>query len=192
MILVSVQVAVVPTFEFCVEGCKLAALSLDRYGDAMQKVAVFGVVQVFFVDFGLFLRASGAFLLLRYLLLALLRFEASLLFALFGAQLLELAEGFVEGSLMSSLVAEVESERLGVVDFAGLRIETAGEEPLGALGEPMAFGHIGQENVFGRTCRPVFAGQGVLKTVELVLLLEGEKSEVAVVTSQTVDGVISR
>ncbi len=42
---------------------------------------------------------------------------------------------------MGGLVAEVEREHLGVGDLTGLGVEAGVLEGLGAVGEPVGFGH---------------------------------------------------
>ncbi len=47
----------------------------------------------------------------------------------------------MESAGVGGLVAEVERERLGIGDLSGLGIEAGVLEGLGAVGEPMGFGH---------------------------------------------------
>ena len=77
----------------------------------------------------------------EFLVFAALRFEANLGLALFGSELDEVVQTFVEGAGVGGLVAEVEGELRGVGDLAGLRVETGVLEGLGAVGEPVGFGH---------------------------------------------------
>ena len=72
---------------------------------------------------------------------AVLRFEAIFGLALFGSELYEVVQTFVEGAGVGGLVAEVEGEQRGVGDLAGVRVEAGVLEGLGAVGEPVGFGH---------------------------------------------------
>jgi hypothetical protein len=77
----------------------------------------------------------------EFLVFAVLRFEAIFGLALFGSELGEVVQTFVEGAGVGGLVAEIEGEQRGVGDLAGLRVETGVLEGLGAVGEPVGFGH---------------------------------------------------
>ena len=77
----------------------------------------------------------------EFFVFAFLRFEAIFGFALFGSELAEVVQTFVEGAGVRGLVAEVEGEQRGVCDLAGLRVETGVLEGLCAVGEPVGFGH---------------------------------------------------
>ena len=48
----------------------------------------------------------------------------------------------MEGAGVGGLVAEVEGEHLGFGDLAGLGVEAGVLEGLGAVGEPVRFGHV--------------------------------------------------
>jgi len=183
---------VVSAIKFGLKGSIVGGVGLFRGAEASHKVAIGGVVEELLFDFRVFLHLNCLFLSSVLLVLAFLRFEASLHFTLLDSELLELIDGLVEGALMSGLVAEVEGKGFGVGDFAGFGIEAAGKEPLGALRQPMAFRHVGDEDEFGRSRGLIFVGQGVLKGAELVLALEGKEGEVAVMPGQSVDGVILR
>jgi len=82
-------------------------------------------------------------------------FEANLVLSPLGSYSLKLLEGFVEGSFVGGLVAQVESELLGGEDV--LVFEDAGVlEAQSAHAEPFMVGHALDENTFGFSFGLVF------------------------------------
>ncbi len=65
----------------------------------------------------------------------------------------------MEGAGVGGSVAEVEGEHFRVGDLAGLRIEAASLEVLGAVGKPVGFGHGGDKYGFGFGRGLVFGGE---------------------------------
>jgi hypothetical protein len=67
----------------------------------------------------------------------------------------------VEGSGVGGLVAEIEGEEFLVGDMAVEGIEAGIGSALGAVGEPMGFGHAVDEDGFGFGDGLMFVGQGL-------------------------------
>ena len=88
-----------------------------------------------------------------------LRFEAIGGSALLGAELDEVVERFVESASVGGLVAKIQGEFLFVLDVAGIGVEAGVLQALGALREPLRFGHAVNQDQFGGRGRLVLCEQ---------------------------------
>ena len=117
-------------------------------------------------------------------------FEANLVLSPLGSYSLKLLEGFVEGSFVGGLVAQVESELLGGEDV--LIFEDAGVlEAQSAHAKPFVISHALDENAFGFGLGLIFLSEAVAEFAEFLGIFVVEKVErLAVVLAETVGGAV--
>jgi hypothetical protein len=103
------------------------------------------------------------------------RFEPTVLRLSLFLQLQQVVQAAMEGALLSGLIPQVERELL-VIDGEEHSFVL---EPQSALGEPVVFGHVPDQEGFGGGFRLVFGGEGFDEDLELVVILVGKEGELA-------------
>ncbi len=108
------------------------------------------------------------FLFFHFVLFAFdfLRFKAKLFFATLGTEFEQVSERLVEGAGVSGFATEVEGEHFGVGDLTGGEVEAGVLEALGALAEPVGFGHGVDQDGFRDGRGLVFIEQSLLERFE--------------------------